>query len=170
MPASVPLRDGERLTPAMQQYWQQKQQVGQAILLFRMGDFYEMFYEDAELAARVLGIMLTSRDGGRTPLAGIPHHALESYLAKLVAAGYKVAISEQIEDPRQAKGIVDRAIVRIVTPGTLTEEALRDRTRSNLVAAVCLQHGAGGIAALELSTGDFHVRMCPPQQIATFKT
>jgi DNA mismatch repair protein MutS len=165
MPASVPLRDGERLTPAMQQYWQQKQQVGQAILLFRMGDFYEMFYEDAELAARVLGIMLTSRDGGRTPLAGIPHHALESYLAKLVAAGYKVAISEQIEDPRQAKGIVDRAIVRIVTPGTLTDEALLDRTRSNLVAAVCLQHGAGGIAALELSTGDFHVRMCPPQQI-----
>jgi DNA mismatch repair protein MutS len=92
-----------------------------------MGDFYELFYDDAELGARVLGITLTSRDGGKTPLAGIPHHALESYLAKLVAAGYKVAISEQTEDASQAKGVVQRAIVRVVTPGTLTDDGLLDR-------------------------------------------
>jgi DNA mismatch repair protein MutS len=90
--------EGVKLTPAMRQYWEQKQQVPDAILLFRMGDFYELFFDDAELGARVLGITLTSRDGGRTPLAGIPHHALEGYLAKLVEAGYKVAISEQTED------------------------------------------------------------------------
>ena len=103
----------------MRQYWEQKRQVPGAILLFRMGDFYEMFYDDAELAARVLGITLTSRDRGKTPLAGIPHHALEPYLAKLVTAGYKVAISEQIEDPRQARGVVQRAVVRIVTMGVI---------------------------------------------------
>ncbi len=153
--------EGGRLTPAMRQYWEQKQQAPEAILLFRMGDFYEMFYDDAELGARVLGITLTSRDGGKTPLAGIPHHALESYLSKLVTAGYKVAISEQIEDPRQAKGVVDRAIVRIVTPGTLTDDALLDRTQSNVLAAVVLQSPEAGLAVLELSTGRFDVQTCP---------
>lgn len=149
----------------MRQYREQKEQVPGAILLFRMGDFYELFYEDAELGARVLGITLTSRDGGRTPLAGIPHHALEGYLARLVAAGYKVAISEQIEDPRQAKGVVQRAIARIVTPGTLTDDALLDRTRSNILAAV-VPHGAGaGLAWLELSTGEFRVQECAAEQV-----
>ena len=156
-----PPAERERLTPAMRQYWEQKQQAPKAILLFRMGDFYEMFYDDAELGARVLGITLTSRDGGRTPLAGIPHHALESYLSKLVTAGYKVAISEQIEDPRQAKGVVDRAIVRIVTPGTLTDEGLLERTQSNVLAAVVLQSPEAGLAVLELSTGRFDVQTCP---------
>lgn len=132
-----------------------------AFLLFRMGDFYELFYDDAELAARVLGITLTSRDGGRTPLAGIPHHALETYLSRLVAAGYKVAISEQIEDPKLAKGIVQRALVRIVTPGTLTDEALLERTRSNVLAAAVWQGRDAGLASLELSTGQFTVQMCP---------
>ncbi|MFH1745462.1 MAG: DNA mismatch repair protein MutS [Planctomycetota bacterium] len=156
---------GERLTPAMRQYWQQKQQAGEAILLFRMGDFYEMFYDDAKLGAKVLGITLTSRDKGKTPLAGIPYHALEGYLAKLVAAGYKVAISEQIEDPRQAKGVVKRAIARIVTPGTLTDDGLLDRQSSNLLAAIFLEQHSAGIAALELSTGEFIVQACQPASL-----
>jgi len=117
----------DSLTPAMRQYVEQKAVVPDALLLFRMGDFYETFYEDAETAARVLGITLTSRGrdkaGKSIPLAGIPHHALDSYLTKLVQAGFKVAISEQIEDPRQAKGVVKRDVVRIVTPGTLTDDA-----------------------------------------------
>lgn len=142
----------------MRQYWQQKREAGDAILLFRMGDFYEMFYDDAALGSRVLGITLTSRDSGKTPLAGIPHHALESYLSKLVTAGYKVAISEQIEDPRQAKGVVDRAIVRIVTPGTLTDDGLLDRTQSNILAAVVYQPPDAGLATLELSGGRFEVQ------------
>ena len=144
----------------MRQYWDQKQQAGDAILLFRMGDFYEMFYDDAELGARVLGIALTSRDKGRTPLAGIPHHALETYLGKLVEGGYKVAISEQIEDAKQAKGVVKRAIVRIVTPGTLTDDALLDRSESNVLAAIGLHGDDAGIATLELSTGHFVVQSC----------
>jgi DNA mismatch repair protein MutS len=149
----------------MRQYHEQKQQAGDAVLLFRMGDFYEMFYDDAELGARVLGIALTSRDGGRTPLAGIPHHALEGYLAKLVAAGLKVAISEQIEDARQAKGVVRRAIVRIVTPGTLTDDALLDRTRRNVLVAVHEGPAEVGLASLELSTGQFDVQLCPSDRV-----
>jgi len=149
----------------MRQYWEQKRQAPDAILLFRMGDFYEMFYDDAELGARVLGITLTSRDGGRTPLAGIPHHALESYLGKLVTAGYKVAISEQIEDPRLARGVVKRAIARIVTPGTLTDDALLERTQSNLLAAVVQERREAGLALLELSTGQFSVQTCPPERL-----
>jgi len=155
----------DALTPAMRQYWEQKRQVADAILLFRMGDFYEMFYDDAQVGARLLGIALTSRDGGRTPLAGIPHHALETYLGKLVAAGCKVAISEQVEDPQHAKGIVRREISRIVTPGTLTDEALLDRQKSNVLAAVWLEPHLAGLAALELSTGQFETQLCAPDEI-----
>ncbi|RME39691.1 MAG: DNA mismatch repair protein MutS, partial [Planctomycetota bacterium] len=106
----------------MRQYVEQKRKVGDAILLFRMGDFYETFYDDAVLCSKVLGIALTSRDKNSdhpVPLAGIPYHALDGYLKKLVAAGYKVAVSEQLEDPKQAKGVVKRDVVRIVTAGTL---------------------------------------------------
>ncbi|MCC6359593.1 MAG: DNA mismatch repair protein MutS [Phycisphaerales bacterium] len=142
----------------MRQYVEQKQQVGDAILLFRMGDFYELFYEDARIGAKLLGITLTSRDGGRTPLAGIPHHALENYLGRLVAAGHKVAISEQVEDASQAKGVIRRSVVRIVTPGTLTDEALLQRTRSNVVAAVAKTGAEVGVAWLELSSGQFVVQ------------
>ncbi len=149
----------------MRQYREQKAQAGDALLLFRMGDFYELFYEDAELASRVLGITLTSRDDARTPMAGIPYHALDGYLARLVAAGYKVAISEQLEDPAKAKGLIQRGLSRIVTPGTLTDEALLDRARSNLVAAVCETGPECGIAALELSTGLFTVQLCPAARL-----
>jgi DNA mismatch repair protein MutS len=141
----------------MRQYWRQKQEAGDAILLFRMGDFYEMFYDDAVLGARVLGIALTSRDSGKTPLAGIPHHALENYVGRLVAAGYKVAISEQVEDPKQARGVVDRAIVRVITPGTLTDDGLLERTRSNVLAAIACAPSEAGLAVLELSAGRFDV-------------
>jgi DNA mismatch repair protein MutS len=149
----------------MRQYWEQKRQAGEALLLFRMGDFYEMFYDDAKAAAKLLGIALTSRDRGKTPLAGIPHHALDGYLAKLVAAGRRVAISEQIQDPRQAKGVVDRAIVRIVTPGTLTDEGLLDQQQSNVLAAVFPEHDQAGIATLELSTGQLFVQLCDRQRL-----
>jgi DNA mismatch repair protein MutS len=155
--------DGQSaLTPAMRQYADQKAQAPDAILLFRMGDFYEMFYDDAKTAARVLGLTLTSRSRGKDaiPLAGIPYHALQTYLARLVEAGYKVAISEQIEDPRQAKGVVRRQIARIVTPGTLTDEALLDVGKNNYLAAICPQHEQVGLAAAELSTGEFWVQMC----------
>ncbi|GMU82171.1 MAG: DNA mismatch repair protein MutS [Planctomycetota bacterium] len=159
-PADAPLPRAEDgpLTPAMRQYVEQKQQVGDAILLFRMGDFYELFYEDARIGAKLLGITLTSRDGGRTPLAGIPHHALENYLGRLVTAGHKVAISEQVEDASQAKGVIRRSVVRIVTPGTLTDEALLQRTRSNVVAAVAKTGAEVGVAWLELSSGQFVVQ------------
>jgi len=155
------------LTPAMRQYTDQKAQAPDAILLFRMGDFYEMFYDDAKTAARVLGLTLTSRSKGKDPipLAGIPYHALETYLARLVEAGYKVAISEQIEDPRQAKGVVRRRIVRIVTPGTLTDEALLEVGKNNYLAAICPQHDQVGLAAAQLSTGEFWVQMCDKPRV-----
>ena len=160
-PAPPAPAEAERLTPAMRQWREQKRQVGdETLLLFRMGDFYELFYQDAQRGAALLGIALTSRDGGRTPLAGIPHHALEGYLAKLVAAGCKVAISEQIEDPKQAKGLVDRAVVRIVTPGTLTDDGLLDRSEANLLAAVCQHDGQTGFATLELASGELFVQVC----------
>ncbi|QOJ13338.1 MAG: DNA mismatch repair protein MutS [Planctomycetia bacterium] len=161
--ASVP-DDG--LTPAMRQWHEQKRIAGDAILLFRMGDFYELFHGDAELGARVLGLTLTSRDGGETPLAGIPYHALPSYLAKLVAAGHRVAISEQVEDARQAKGVIRRQIVRVVTPGTLTEDALLRGDESNVLAAAFIDGPSAGLAALELSTGEMWVQVCPRAQLA----
>lgn len=111
-------------TPMMQQYKSIKSQVPDAILFFRLGDFYEMFGEDAQTAAPVLEIALTGRDSGggqRTPMCGVPHHAVEGYLVKLVNAGYKVALCEQVEDPQTAKGIVKREITRIISPGTLTD-------------------------------------------------
>ncbi len=170
-PPGVPARDA--LTPAMRQYAEQKQQVGDALLLFRMGDFYELFHDDAREAARILGIALTTRDGA-TPMAGVPHHALDGYLARLVQAGRKVAISEQIEDARQAKGLVNRAVVRVISPGTLTDDAHLDRARPNLLAAVCpvepdradagvaaLPPAAFGVALVELVAGPCTVQVCP---------
>ncbi|MCG3129319.1 MAG: DNA mismatch repair protein MutS [Phycisphaerae bacterium] len=151
--------DPNQLTPAMRQYVDQKKTVGDAVLLFRMGDFYETFFEDAALCARVLGIALTTRDRSENPvpMAGIPHHALESYLLKLVQAGYRVAISEQLEDARSAKGLIRRDITRIVTPGTLTDDTLLARTRSNAIAALCVQGEEVGVAVAELSGGSFEV-------------
>ncbi len=154
-------------TPAMRQYIEQKAQVPDAILLFRMGDFYEMFYDDAKIASKVLGLALTSRNKGENPipLAGIPYHALESYLARLVNAGYKVAISEQVEDPKQAKGVVKRKIVRIITPGTLTENILLDEKSGNYLAGCYIENEQAGLAWIELSTGEFQTIIVPANQI-----
>src|SRR5262245_21802236 len=145
-------------TPMMQQYREAKDRHPGMLLLFRMGDFYETFDEDAEVASRVLGIVLTSRDKS-IPMAGFPHHQLEQYLQKLLRAGLRVAICDQVEDPALAKGLVKREVTRVVTPGTLTEEQLLDPRQSNHLLAV---HPGGGrlprlgLAWADLSTGQMH--------------
>ena len=128
-------------TPMMQQYMDAKAACGDALLLFRMGDFYELFFEDAKTAAREFGLTLTSRDKGENPIpmAGFPHHQLDGYLGKIIAAGYRAAVCEQVEDPKQAKGLVKREVTRVVSPGTLTDDALLDPRESNYLAAIC-QH------------------------------
>ncbi len=155
----TPATSTDSLTPAMRQYADQKKRVGDAVLLFRMGDFYETFYDDAVLCSQVLGIALTSRSKGdnAVPLAGIPYHALDGYLGKLVAAGYKVAISEQLEDPKQAKGVVRRDVVRIVTAGTLTEEGLLSERDDNVLASICIRGQEAGVAFVELAGGRLEV-------------
>ncbi|MGA2621791.1 MAG: DNA mismatch repair protein MutS [Thermoguttaceae bacterium] len=154
-------------TPVMQQYQAAKRACPDALLLFRMGDFYELFYDDAKTVARVLNLALTSRDKGEAPvpMAGFPHHQLESYLAKLIAAGFRAAVCEQVEDPKLAKGLVKRELTRIVTPGTLTDEALLDPHESNYLAAVAPGDPVG-VAWVELSTGRFVAAGFPAGQLA----
>jgi DNA mismatch repair protein MutS len=122
----------------MKQYEEARRACPEALLLFRMGDFYEMFYDDAKTAARVLNLALTSREKGENaiPMAGFPYHQLESYLGKLIAAGLRAAVCEQVEDPKLAKGLVRREVTRVVTPGTVTDDALLDPRESNFLAAV----------------------------------
>ncbi|MBN1589546.1 MAG: DNA mismatch repair protein MutS [Pirellulales bacterium] len=145
----------------MRQYQEAKRACPAAILLFRMGDFYELFHDDAKTAARVLNLALTSREKGDNPIpmAGFPHHQLDSYLGKLIAAGFRVAVCDQVEDPRQAKGLVRREVTRVVTPGTVTDEALLDPRESNYLAAVAGnpddRSAPIGLAWVELSTGRF---------------
>ncbi len=155
------------LSPMMQQYADAKAACPDALLLFRMGDFYELFHEDAKVAARTLGLALTSREKGENPIpmAGFPHHQLESYLAKLVASGMRVAICEQMEDPRQAKGIVRRELTRVVTPGTLTDDGLLDPRQSNYLAAI-VPGETTGLAWVEISTGRFFAACLPPDRLA----
>lgn len=152
------------VSPMMRQYEEAKAACGDALLLFRMGDFYELFHEDAKVCARVLGLTLTSRDKGENPIpmAGFPFHQLESYLAKLIRQGYRVAVCDQVEDPSQAKGIVKREVTRVVTAGTLTDEALLDPLQSNLLVAVfSAKPGQSsleqtvGLAWTELASGRF---------------
>ncbi len=143
-------------TPMMQQYEAAKRACPDALLLFRMGDFYELFHDDAKTAARVLNLALTSRDKGDngTPMAGFPYHQLESYLGKLIAAGFRAAVCEQMEDPKLAKGLVKREVTRVVTPGTITDDALLDPRESNYLAAIAPGDPAG-LAWVEISTGRF---------------
>ncbi len=150
-------------TPAMKQFKQFKDEYPDCILFFRMGDFYEMFMEDAEVCARVMGISLTQRSAG-VPMCGMPHHAMEGYLCKMIEGGYKVAICDQLEDPKDAKGVVKRGVTRVVTPGTLTDASLLDEGRSNSLMGVMWVDGKDGtvrseglIAWVELSTGDFYL-------------
>ncbi|GHT11088.1 hypothetical protein FACS1894170_04190 [Planctomycetales bacterium] len=153
----------EKTSPMMKQFYEAKKICPEALLLFRMGDFYEMFFEDAKVAAKLLGLALTSREKGPdgTPMAGFPHHQLDSYVAKVIAAGYKAAVCEQMEDPKTAKGIVKRAVTRIVTAGTVTDETILDPKELNYLAAVCYgpaktNWNAAGLAWVELSTGAFY--------------
>ena len=146
------------MTPMLQQYTAIKKDYPHEILFYRMGDFYEMFMEDAELAAREMEITLTARDAGKgkkVPMCGIPYHAVNVYLAKLLAKGYHVAICEQVEDPKTVKGIVKRAVVRIVTPGTIIEESFLEAGKNNFLAAVAHNAGIYGLAYVDLSTGEF---------------
>jgi DNA mismatch repair protein MutS len=148
-------------TPAMRQFFEAKRQYRDAILFFRMGDFYEMFYEDALTAARALELTLTSRakdsSGGAIPMCGVPHHAGDAYVARLVRKGFRVAICEQMEDPKKAKGVVRREVVRVVSPGTLTDAGYLDaREPAFLMAIAPVSPGPGyGAALLDLSTGEF---------------
>jgi len=147
-------------TPMMQQYLKVKADHPDELLFYRMGDFYELFYKDAEEASRLLDITLTARGksgGSPIPMCGIPYHAADRYLARLVEAGVSVAICEQIGDPATSKGPVDRKVVRLITPGTLSDEALLKETRDNLLTAIFAEEGQYGIATLDISSGRFFV-------------
>jgi len=150
----------DKLTPLMEQYNRIKREYPDKILFFRMGDFYEMFGEDARKAAPILGIALTSRAHGKNgdiPLAGVPYHAAEKYLTKLIEAGEKVVICEQTEDPKLAKGLVKREVIEIITPGTVALDGALPADANNYLVAVCEENGRVGLAVVDLSTGEFSV-------------
>jgi len=154
----------EKLSPAMKQFQRFKQKYPDCILFFRMGDFYETFYEDAKVCSKVLGLTLTSRSKGENPipLAGVPYHAVEGYLKKMLQAGFRVAVCEQVEDPKTAKGVVKRDVVRIVTPGTLTDDILLDAKEDNFLCAVSLgTRSRAVISWVDISTGHFFVQELP---------
>ncbi|MDD5383111.1 MAG: hypothetical protein PHH60_05605 [Candidatus Margulisbacteria bacterium] len=145
------------LTPMAKQYQEIKNLHKDAILFFRLGDFYEMFNEDAELASRELDLTLTGRgkDENRMPMCGIPYHAAEGYIAKLIEKGYKVAICEQIEDPKLAKGLVKRDIIRVITPGTVLESSMLSEKTNNYLMAINHDKGKFGLAFIDATTGEF---------------
>ncbi len=142
-----------KLTPMMKQYYKIKEKYKDALLFFRVGDFYELFDEDAKIASKELGIVLTSRDK-KTPMAGVPHHAVYPYIKRLIEKGYRVAICEQVEDPSKAKGLVRREVVRVITPGTLIEEELLTK-ENNYLLGIVEYKGKYGLAFLDISTGEF---------------
>lgn len=155
------MTDLSQHTPMMQQYFKLKHQHPDQLMFYRMGDFYELFYEDAKKAAKLLDITLTARgqSGGKAiPMAGIPFHSAEGYLAKLVKLGESVAICEQIGDPATSKGPVERQVVRIITPGTVSDEALLDERRDNLLAAILGDERLFGLAVLDITSGRFSVQ------------
>ena len=148
------------LSPMMAQYVETKKQYSDCILFYRLGDFYEMFFEDALTASKELEITLTGKECGleeRAPMCGVPYHAVDSYLSRLVQKGYKVAIAEQMEDPKQAKGLVKREVIRVVTPGTITSAQALDETRNNYLMAIVYLGDKMGVAAADITTGDFLV-------------
>ena len=151
------------MTPMKRQYYQIKEQCPDCLLFFRLGDFYEMFDEDAKLASRELDLALTTRDRGKpeeeqTPMCGVPFHSSEAYIARLIAKGYKVAICEQLEDPATATGLVDRGVIRVITPGTVTASSMLEESRSNYICAVWLEADQGAAALCDISTGEFCVQ------------
>ncbi|MDD5644888.1 MAG: DNA mismatch repair protein MutS [bacterium] len=146
------MTEDKTLTPMMQQYRRIKKNHSDCILFFRLGDFYEMFFDDAKAASKVLNLALTARHS--VPMCGVPYHAAESYISKLVREGFKVAICEQMEDPSKAKGIVKREVVKIITPGTVLNTSVLDEKSNNYLAALCKAGGVWGIAFLDVSTGE----------------
>ena len=160
------MAQSQELTPMRKQYNEIKQRNQDCILFFRLGDFYEMFDEDARLAAKELDLTLTTRDRGKpkqeqTPMCGVPFHSVDSYIARLVQKGYKVAICDQMEDPATAKGIVQRDVTRIVTPGTVTESCMLDESRNNYFACIYGEDSRFGLAFCDVSTGVFFATVCP---------
>nr|WP_255361551.1 DNA mismatch repair protein MutS [Candidatus Frackibacter sp. WG11] len=150
----------KKLTPMMQQYFSIKNEYDDAILLFRLGDFYEMFSDDAKLAAKELELTLTSRNkgkGDKTPMAGIPYHSAEPYIATLIDKGYRVAICEQVEDPSQASGLVKREVVRVITPGTVINNEFLEEKSNNYLAAIAVGKEGFGFAIVDISTGEFSI-------------
>ena len=149
----------ESYSPMMQKYLETKQKYKDCILFYRLGDFYEMFFDDAITASRELEITLTGKDCGqaeRAPMAGVPHHAAETYASKLIERGYKVAICEQLEDPKTAKGIVERGVIRILTPGTIVESNLLEEKKNNYIMSICKSGIYFGISVCDISTGEFY--------------
>lgn len=157
------------LSPMMQQYMRLKEQNPDTLLFFRVGDFYEMFFEDALTASRELELTLTGKDCGleeRAPMCGVPHHAVDTYVSRLVEKGYKVAIGEQMEDPALAKGLVERDIVRIITPGTLLDSSVIGERRNNFLCSLCVSGKRAGLASCDVSTGEFFVQLLPAEEAA----
>ena len=158
------------MTPMMRQYLKIKEKHKDEILFFRLGDFYEMFFDDADIAARELELTLTGKDCGleeRAPMCGIPYHSCESYIARLLAKGYKVAICEQTEDPALAKGLVRREIVRVITPGTVIEGSMLDEAKNNFLASIYVSGNKAGICFADVSTGEAYVTLVESDDIAT---
>ncbi len=141
----------------MRQWQEAKAEHPDMVLFFRMGDFYEFFNEDAKLAAEILGLTLTSRDKGGTPLAGVPHHQCDRYVKELIEKGYKVAICDQLEDPSQARGVVKRGVTRVITPGTVIDDNCLKGSANNFLAGVCAREDRAGLACVDVSTGEFFV-------------
>src|SRR5690348_8789177 len=156
-------------TPLMRQYHAIKQQAPQALLMFRLGDFYELFFEDAVVAARELEITLTARNkekGAAIPMCGVPYHAAEGYISRLIQKGHRVAICDQVEDPKLAKKLVKREITRIVTPGTAMDANLVRSHENNFLAAVARGDGRAGVAHVDISTGEFKVTEMAAGEVA----
>ena len=157
MPEQIPVED---LTPMMQQYVETKKQYADCILFYRLGDFYEMFFQDAQTVARELDLTLTGKACGleeRAPMCGVPYHAVEGYLTKLVSRGYKVAICEQIEDPKLAKGLVKRDVTRIVTPGTNLNMQSLEESKNNFLMCISYTPTKTGISVADVTTGDYYL-------------
>ncbi|MEM8960153.1 MAG: DNA mismatch repair protein MutS, partial [Acidobacteriota bacterium] len=168
-PKKTSTKKTQKLTPMLRHYLETKAEHPDAILLYRMGDFFELFFDDAVEAAPILEVTLTARQKGtpsEAPMAGVPHHAIDAYIGKLLRAGYKVAICDQVEDPKQAKGLVRREVTRIVTPGTISEPELLDGKEENLLAAIVWNDDTGAGAMLDVSTGVFFVRRWPSESQA----
>lgn len=147
-------------TPMMQQYLQTKKEYSDCILFYRLGDFYEMFFEDAEVVSKELELTLTGKNCGmeeRAPMCGVPFHALEGYLNKLVSNGHKVAICEQVEDPKLARGLVKREVIRIVTPGTNLDMQALDESKNNYLMSIVYLADKYGLSIVDVSTGDYYV-------------